>query len=105
VVLLTDSILDRVGGFVLGNLFTSLVAGIGTSAWAAIVGVPYPVFLGLLVALLDLIPVALPALATVTTTVIGGALLGVIGALVAIPIAAAVQLLIQEVAEPSLERS
>jgi predicted PurR-regulated permease PerM len=48
VVLLIDSILDRVGGFVLGNLFTSLVAGIGTSAWAAIVGVPYPVFLGLL---------------------------------------------------------
>jgi predicted PurR-regulated permease PerM len=36
--------------------------------------------------------VALPALATVTTTVIGGALLGVIGALVAIPVAAAVQL-------------
>jgi predicted PurR-regulated permease PerM len=49
--------------------------------------------------------VALPALATVTTTVIGGALLAGIGALVAIPIAAAVQLLIQEVAEPSLEES
>jgi predicted PurR-regulated permease PerM len=49
--------------------------------------------------------VALPALVTVTTTVIGGAVLGVIGALVAIPVAAAVQLLIQEVAKPSLEKS
>jgi predicted PurR-regulated permease PerM len=154
VVLLTDSVLDRVGGFVLGNLFTSLVAGVGTSAWAVIVGVPYAVFLGLLVALLDLIPVvgstvggiivslvalsvslsvaiatgifyvvyrffedylltprvmartvALPALATVAATVIGGALLGIIGALVAIPIAAAVRLLIEQVAEPSLEKS
>jgi predicted PurR-regulated permease PerM len=49
--------------------------------------------------------VALPALATVTATIVGGALLGVIGALVAIPIAAAVQLLIEQVGEPSLEKS
>ncbi|HEX4009513.1 MAG TPA: AI-2E family transporter [Solirubrobacteraceae bacterium] len=154
VVLLTDSILDRVGGFVLGNLFTSLIAGIGTSVWAVIVGVPYAVFLGLLVALLDLIPVvgstiggiivslvalsvslsvaiataifyvfyrffedylltprvmaravAVPPLVTVIATLIGAALLGIIGALVAIPVAAAVRLLIEQVAEPSLEKS
>jgi predicted PurR-regulated permease PerM len=44
-------------------------------------------------------------LITIIATVIGGALLGVIGALVAIPIAAAVGLLIEQVAEPSLEKS
>jgi predicted PurR-regulated permease PerM len=147
-------LLDRVGGFVLGNLFTSLIAGVGTSAWAVIVGVPYAVFLGLLVALLDLIPVVgstiggiivslialsvslsvaiataifyvfyrffedylltprvmaravqLPALITVIATVVGAALLGIIGALVAIPVAAAVKLLMEQVAEPSLEKS
>jgi predicted PurR-regulated permease PerM len=49
--------------------------------------------------------VALPPLITIIATVIGGALLGVIGALVAIPIAAALRLLIKEVAEPSLEKS
>jgi predicted PurR-regulated permease PerM len=49
--------------------------------------------------------VQLPALVTVIATVIGAALLGIIGALVAIPIAAAVRLLIEQVAEPSLEKS
>lgn len=150
-VLLTDAILDGVGGYVLGNIFTSIVAGLGTLVWALALGIPYATFLGLLVALLDLIPivgstiggiivslvaltvsfplavasavfyivyrfledylltprvmahtVAVPALITVVATVIGGALLGIIGALVAIPVAAAVKLLFDEVAAPSL---
>ena len=33
-VLLTDEILDRVGGYVLGNLLTSFIAGLGTWIWA-----------------------------------------------------------------------
>jgi predicted PurR-regulated permease PerM len=44
-----------------------------------------------------------PALITVVALLIGGAVLGIVGALVAIPIAAAVQLLIQEVAYPRLD--
>ncbi len=153
-VLLTNEILDRVGGYVLGNLFTSAIAGLGTVAWALIFGIPYAVFLGLLVALLDLIPiigstiggiivslialtvslplaiataifyilyrlledylltprvmtrtVAVPGLVTVVATAIGGALLGIIGALVAIPVAAAIKLLLDEVAAPSLDNN
>jgi predicted PurR-regulated permease PerM len=36
--------------------------------------------------------------------VIGGALLGIIGALVAIPVAAAIKLVLDQVAVPSLEK-
>lgn len=153
-VLLTDEIIDRVGGYVLGDLFTSLIAGAGTLIWALILGIPYALFLGLLVALLDLIPivgstiggtivslvaltvsiplaiataifyfvyrfledyvltprimartVAVPGLVTVIATIIGGALLGIIGALVAIPVAAALKLLLDQIATPSLENA
>ncbi len=56
-VLLTDEILDRVGGYVLGNLLTSLIAGVCTSVWAVIVGIPFALLLGLLVGLLTLVPI------------------------------------------------
>jgi predicted PurR-regulated permease PerM len=153
-VLLTDEIIDRVGGYVLGDLFTSFIAGAGTLLWALALGIPYAVFLGLLVALLDLIPivgstiggfivslvaltvslplaiataifyvvyrfvedylltprvmahtVSVPGLVTVVATIIGGALLGIIGALVAIPIAAGLKLLLDQIAAPSLEQT
>ncbi len=153
-VLLTDEILDRVGGYVLGNLLTSFIAGFGTWIWALAFGIPYALLLGILVALLDLIPVvgstiggiivslvaltislpvaiataifyfvyrffedylltprvmmrtvAVPGLVTVVATIIGGALLGIIGALVAIPIAAAIKLLVEQIAAPRLEQS
>lgn len=47
--------------------------------------------------------VKVPALTTVVAVLIGGALLGIVGALVAIPIAAAIQLLTQEVLYPRLD--
>jgi predicted PurR-regulated permease PerM len=147
--LLTNEVFDRVGGFMLGNLLTSLVAGVGTFVWLAAFGVPYPLLLAIFVALFDLIPmvgstvagivVTLVALSkgvpigaatgifyvvyrfaedyllnprvmkhtvkvspglTIIATLIGGTLLGLIGALVAIPAAATIQLLLQEVAFP-----
>jgi predicted PurR-regulated permease PerM len=153
-ILLTDEILNRVGGYVLGNLLTSLVAGMGTWLWALAFGIHYALLLAVLVALLDLIPivgstiggvvvslvaltvslevaiatavfyvvyrfledylltprimartVAVPGLVTVVATVLGGALLGLVGALLAIPVAAALKLLLDEVAVPRLERS
>jgi predicted PurR-regulated permease PerM len=153
VVLLSDEIVARIGGYVLGNLLTSFIAGIGTFVWSTAFGVPYAFLLGCLVALLDLIPVVgstvggiivslialtvslpiavatavfyivyrfledylltprvmartvqVPGLLTVVATVIGGTLLGIIGALLAIPIAAAVKLLLEETAFPSLNR-
>lgn len=150
---LSDEVLSRVGGFVLGNLITSLVAGIGTWIWLVIFGVPYPLLLGLLVAVLDLIPmvgstiagfivsavaltvsvpVAIATLAfyvgyrffedylltprvmrhtvrispglTIIATLIGGVLMGLIGALIAIPVAAGIHLVLEEVTFPSLEK-
>lgn len=48
--------------------------------------------------------VDVPGLVTVVATLIGGVLLGIIGALVAIPVAAAVKLLLEELAAPRLEQ-
>jgi predicted PurR-regulated permease PerM len=147
--ILTDEVFDRVGGFMLGNLLTSLVSGVGTYIWLLIFGVPYAILLALVVALFDLIPmigstlagiiVSLVALTkglpvaiataafymvyrfledyllnphvmkhtvkvtpglTIIATLIGGALLGLIGALIAIPVAASIHLLLEEVAYP-----
>jgi hypothetical protein len=59
VILIGDEILSKVGGFLLGNLLTSVIAGVGTYLWMVAWGIPYPLLLGLLIALLDLtIPVA-----------------------------------------------
>ena len=153
-VLLTDEMLDRVGGYVLGNLLLSLIDACLTTAWALAFGIPYALLQGLLVGLLDLIPiigstvggvivslvaltvslpvaiatagfyvfyrfledylltprimrrtVAVPGIVTVVATLLGGALLGIVGALVAIPVAAAVKLLHDEIALPRLEDS
>jgi predicted PurR-regulated permease PerM len=147
--LLTDEVCSRVGGFMLGNLLTSLVSGILTYVWLLIFDVPYAVLLALLVALFDLIPlvgstiagviVSLVALTkgvpvaiatvgfyviyryledyllnprvmqhtvkvtpglTIIATLIGGVLLGLVGALVAIPVAATIHLILEEVAVP-----
>jgi predicted PurR-regulated permease PerM len=147
--LLTDEILDRVGGYVAGNLLISLIAGTLTYVVLLILHVPYALALGLLVAVTDLIPVVgatlgaivvtlvgffvsvrtgliaaayyatyqqienyvlyprimkrsvdVSPVATVIAVLVGGSLLGVLGALLAIPVAAAVQLVLQEVAAP-----
>lgn len=147
--LLTDEVFGRVGGFMLGNLLTSVISGVGTYIWLSIFGVPYAILLSLVVALFDLIPlvgstiagviVSLVALTkglpvgiatagfyvvyryledylvnprvmkhtvkvtpglTIIATLIGGTLLGLIGALVAIPVAATIHLLLEEVAMP-----
>jgi predicted PurR-regulated permease PerM len=47
-----------VGGYVTGNLVISLIAGATTTVVLLAMGVPYAVALGLLVAILDLIPLA-----------------------------------------------
>jgi predicted PurR-regulated permease PerM len=147
--LLTDEILERVGGYVAGNLLISLIAGSLTFVVLLVLHVPYALALGLLVAVTDLIPVVgatigaiavtavglfvslktgliaagyyalyqqvenyvlyprimkrsvdVSPVATVIAVLIGGSLLGVLGALLAIPVAAAVQLVLQEVAVP-----
>jgi predicted PurR-regulated permease PerM len=154
VILIGDEIFTKVGGFVLGNFLTSVIAGLGTYIWLLIFGIPYAILLALLVALLDLIPVVgstaggaivslvaltvslpvaiatlgfyiayrlaedylivprilgrtvqVPAVVTVVALLVGGALMGIVGALVAIPVAAALRLLLHEVAFHRLDSS
>jgi predicted PurR-regulated permease PerM len=153
VTLLGDNIFTKVGEFVLGNVITSVIAGLGTYLWMLALGIPYPILLALFVALLDLIPVIgstiggaivslvaltvslpvaiatlafyigyrlfedyvltprvmgsavkVPAVVSVVAVLVGGALLGIIGALVAIPVAAALRLLLEEVTFRRLDR-
>jgi predicted PurR-regulated permease PerM len=154
VILIGDEIFAKVGGFVLGNFLTSVVAGLGTYLWMLAFGLPYPILLGLFVAFLDLIPVIgstiggavvtlvaltvslpiaaltlgfyvayrlaedyllvprvmgrtvrVPGVVSVVAVLVGGALMGIIGALVAIPAAAALRLLLEEVAFHRLDDS
>jgi predicted PurR-regulated permease PerM len=154
VILIGDEIFTKVGGYVLGNFLTSVIAGAGTYIWMLIFGVPYPILLALLVALLDLIPVIgstiggavvtlvaltvsvpvgiatlafyfgyrmaedyllvprimgrtvqVPAVVSVVAVLVGGALMGIVGALVAIPAAAALRLLLLEVIFRRLDTS
>ena len=53
-----NQIYRTVGGYVTGNLLISLIAGTSTTVVLIIMGVPFAVALGLLVAILDLIPLA-----------------------------------------------
>jgi predicted PurR-regulated permease PerM len=148
-----EEIFTKVGGYVLGNVITSFIAGLGTFVWMLAFGIPYPVLLGLLVFLLDLVPVigstiggaivtlvaltvSLPvaiatlifyvayrlaedyllvpkiigrtvkvsALVSLIAVVIGAVLLGIVGALVAIPVAAAISLVLNEVTFRSLDQ-
>jgi predicted PurR-regulated permease PerM len=153
VILLGDEVYAKVGAYVFGNVVISAVAGAATFIWLVIFHVPYPLLLGMFVALLDLIPfgssiggfivaavaltvsaptalatcgfytifrlaedyllipkvigraVKVPAVATLLAVLVGGALLGIVGALVAIPMAAAIQLCAQEVVFPKLDES
>ena len=47
-----------VGGYVTGNLLISVIAGVSTGIVLVILGVPYAVALGLIVGILDLVPLA-----------------------------------------------
>jgi predicted PurR-regulated permease PerM len=60
-----DDIYRTVGGYVTGNLLISLIAGGSTTIVLLILGVPFAVALGLLVAILDLIPLAGATLALI----------------------------------------
>jgi predicted PurR-regulated permease PerM len=133
-----------VGGFVSGALVIALVAGVSAAILLSILGVPYAIALGLVVALLDLIPLAgatiatlviatiafltssvvvgvvvlvyfvvyqqienhviyptiysrtvqLSPLAILIAVLIGASLAGILGALVAIPVAGAIQVVL-----------
>jgi len=142
-----------VGGYVLGNIVISVIAGGSAAILLYALGVPLPFALGLLVGLFDLIPLAgatialivvgtisflhsitagivvvvffivyqqlenhilqpliygktvkLSPLAVLIAVLIGAALAGVIGALAAIPIAGAIQVVIRDLMRERAER-
>jgi predicted PurR-regulated permease PerM len=65
-----SDIYRTVGGYVTGNLLISVIAGISSTIVLLILGVPYAVALGLLVAILDLIPLAGATLAAIIVTTV-----------------------------------
>jgi predicted PurR-regulated permease PerM len=134
-----------VGGYVTGNIVISILAGASITIVLLIVGVPYAVALGLLVAFLDLIPLAgatlagivvvvvaflhsvtagivvavffviyqqvenhvlqpviygrtvqLSPLAVLVSVLVGAELAGILGALAAIPVAGAIQVILRD---------
>jgi predicted PurR-regulated permease PerM len=138
---LGDRIAATISGYVTGNLLISLIAGAGTALVLFLCGVPFALALGLLVAVLDLIPLAgatiagiiivtiallqsltvgvivavffivyqqlenhllqplvygrtveLSPLAVLISVLVGAELAGVLGALMAIPVAGALQI-------------
>jgi predicted PurR-regulated permease PerM len=138
-------IYKTVGGYVTGNILISLIAGASITVVLLALGVPYAVALGLLVALLDLIPLAgatvagvivttvaflhtvpagiivlvffivyqqlenhflqpviygrtvqLSPLTVLISVLVGAELAGIIGALAAIPVAGAIQVLVRD---------
>ena len=140
-----NDIHGTVGGYVTGNILISLIAGVSITIVLVATGVPYAVALGLLVAVLDLIPLAgatvagiivstvallhsIPAgiivivffiayqqlenhvlqpviygrtvqlspLVVLVSVLIGAEIAGILGALAAIPVAGALQVVVRE---------
>jgi predicted PurR-regulated permease PerM len=63
-------IYKTVGGYVTGNILISVIAGGSATVVLLIMGVPYAVALGLLVAVLDLIPLAGATVAGIVVSVV-----------------------------------
>src|SRR5918999_671411 len=149
---LTDPILEKIGGYIAGQISVALIAGSLAFIFLTATGVPVPVALALWVAIASLIPLvgatigAIPAIvvaffdtftlgiatliyfviyqqvenyliaprimtravdispaAVLLAALIGGRLLGFVGALMAIPAAAAIKLIVQEIVLPRTE--
>ena len=62
--------LRTIGGYVTGNLAISLIAGVVSTAVLLALDVPFAVALGLLVAMLDLIPLAGATIAAILVTTV-----------------------------------
>jgi predicted PurR-regulated permease PerM len=65
-----SEIYRTIGGYVTGNLTISLIAGVVSTAVLLAVGVPYAVALGLIVAILDLIPLAGATIAAILVSTV-----------------------------------
>jgi hypothetical protein len=101
---LTDRIMTQVGRYMPANVATSVPAGLATLVRAWWFGIPYPALLGVLVAIMDLVPIIGSTVGGVVVSLValaGGTLLGIIRALVAVPAATAIGLILEEVVFPA----
>ncbi len=67
---IAQGIYRTVGGYVTGNLFISFIAGVVATLFLLALGVPYALALGLIVAILDLIPLAGATLAAIIVSLV-----------------------------------
>jgi predicted PurR-regulated permease PerM len=67
---MAGEIAKTIGGYITGNLLISVIAGFFTTIVLLIVGVPFALALGLLVAILDLIPLAGATLAAIIVSLV-----------------------------------
>ena len=67
---IASNIYRTIGGYVTGNLFISLIAGVTSTIVLVVMGVPYAVALGLVVAILDLVPLAGATLAAIIVSIV-----------------------------------
>jgi predicted PurR-regulated permease PerM len=67
---IANDIYRTIGGYVTGNLFISVIAGVASTIVLLVMGIPYAVALGLLVAILDLVPLAGATLAAIIVSTV-----------------------------------
>jgi predicted PurR-regulated permease PerM len=79
---LGSHLLASVGGYVRGNLFISLIAGVAAYIAMVILGVPFALPLAVTVALLDLIPLVGATLGAIICVIVAGAAGGWLAALI-----------------------
>jgi predicted PurR-regulated permease PerM len=151
---LTDGIVSRIGAFIGSQISVAFIAGIVMSIATAILGLPSPIALGMLVFICGLIPLighfigsailtlvaltqsvltavimlaiyviyqqienyllmpkimqkslSIPGLVTIVSALIGASLLGLVGGILAVPIAASILLILEEVVYPKADQS
>ena len=150
---LTNGIVSRIGAFVGSQITVAFIAGIVMAIVCAIMGMPSPIALGMLVFICGMIPLvghflgsailttigftqsvltgvvilvaylvyqqienyilmprimqrslSIPGLVTIVSALIGASLLGLIGGILAVPIAASILLILEEVVYPKTDQ-
>ena len=151
---LTEAVISRIGSFVGSQILISFLAAITISIMSAILGLPSPIAIGIIILVCGLVPLighflgigvvtiialtqsvstgiiafviyvvyvqienylitprimkrtlAVPGAVTIISALIGTSLLGLIGGLLAVPVAASVILILEEVVFPRAEKN
>ena len=151
---LTNGIVSRIGAFVGSQITVAFIAGVVMATISAILGLPSPIALGMLVFICGMIPLvghfigstvltivgltqsvstglivlisylvyqqienyvlmprimrkalSIPGLVTIVSALIGASLLGLVGGILAVPVAASILLILEEVVYPKADQA